>query len=57
MNRKEAMAKELELKNKLRTMLKSDDEAAVEAVRDELTKVRDVIGPRTLEETYGSLAY
>ena len=57
MDRKEALAKDLDLKAQLRVALNNDDHVSEEKVRTQLAEVRKIIGPMTTEEAYGQMAY
>ena len=57
MDRKEALAKELELKAQLRTALNKNDHDAEEKIRSQLVEVRKIIGSVTTEEAYGQMTY
>lgn len=55
MTRKEALSRELQLKSELKRAGVSEEKSA--KTREELDKVREVIGTRSLEEAYGAMAY
>ena len=57
MDREKILAKELNLKAKLRSAIRDNDNTSKERIREELTNVRRAIGSVTVEEAYGRMSY